>query len=121
MDATIAKDSSMKIGFVGEQILSYWDEMTRIACPLCGEMDLSIGIVGKNLVIRCSEALADYNDDEDDRRDPIQLPTCSFAKIVRRTSLSDKPFTLNVGQETRRGTAKNSKAPVRRGRPRKTG
>lgn len=103
------------IAFAGEQVISYLDELTRLACPRCGEEALTPTIVGTNLVIRCSEFLQDYNSGEEE---PLITGVCDYIQVIKKTSITQEPFTLKFkeGRATSRNLPK--KAPQARRRKR---
>jgi hypothetical protein len=92
-----------RLAFCGEQALSYLDEISKTPCPSCGRPDLSITWVGKSLVIRCSEVLNDYNDEEGILPDNS---ICNFVKIVKIVNIHEGPFILKF-DDTKRATPQN--------------
>lgn len=104
--------AAQRIGFAGEQIISYIDEVSRTPCPQCGECDLRVTIVGKNIIIRCSEEMQDYNDYAESEVIPV---VCDYVQVIKKTNLSQPPFSFKF-DEGKRGTSRNSQPPTRRRR-----
>ena len=101
------------LAFYGEQILSYFDEVRRSACPRCDTPNLQVELVGRDVVIRCSVPLQEYNSEEDEE---ILTNVCTYIQHIRATPISGEPFTLKFSEG--RPTAKNvPKTRVRRKRP----
>lgn len=101
--------SAERLAYSGEQVLCFIEEITKLACPKCGECNLSPTIVGSHLVIRCSEALSDYM--AMDPSEP-QLPNvCDFAQVIKKVSLASEPFTW--ANKKGRPTQKNIPRPRR--------
>lgn len=113
MDAATKKETLNHIGFAGEQILSYFDEIQRIPCPMCDQPELSIALVGKSLLVRCSANMHDFNEEVSNGLDPIIPGVCTYMKLIKPAALLKAPFTLKFSEDTKRGTAANS-APRRR-------
>jgi hypothetical protein len=115
MDAVTKKESLNHIGFVGEQILSYFDEIKRITCPKCGNVELSASLVGKSLLVRCSADQHDFNENFG-TEEPVLLGVCDYLKLIKPSSMLKPPFTLKFSEDTKRGTAANSAPRARRRR-----
>lgn len=97
----ITQPNHDKLAYCGEQVLSFLDEIIRTACPKCGLCELNVCIVGKSLVLRCSESLKNYNDESD-----TELTVCDFIKTIRPVNLG----TLNMDYSPdKRATAQNRK------------
>lgn len=112
MDAATKNDSLNHIGFAGEQILSYFDEIKRIPCPKCDHTELSATLVGKSLLVRCSADQHTFNE-EAATDEPVIEGVCDYIKLIKPSSLLKGPFTLKFSEDTKRATSPNA-APKRR-------
>jgi hypothetical protein len=102
-----------KLAFCGEQILSYLDDIRRTPCPRCQHGILTPESIGKDMIIRCSVPLHDYNNEEEEA---VVSNVCSYVQHIKSTSIAGEPFTLRFSDS--RPTAKNiPKPPTRRKRP----
>lgn len=105
-----------RIAFLGEQILSYQNDLRTTPCPRCGQSKLSFEFVGKDIMVRCSVDLIDYNAEE---WEDVIPGVCTYAQHVQPIDLSSEPFTLRFA--TGRPTAKNLPKPKTRTRRKTTG